>query len=243
MNPPILEDAREYVIPLFTMLSNGDGVFVESRKFLGTAFLVTRQGDAITAAHVLPPPGSLEDGRRLVTVMLVDSKEQVCWVTHAAVFAAFDVALLKINLSSTKYLSVSASTVPAGTDVVVVGVPSHEIIGHGKEMRLFKGHVTFAHERLELNFPIPAGMSGAPVIVGAFVVGYATGKVRSEEIEDQHEEIVRLSDTCEQIRISTTSSIIYYGLAFPFSNLAGVHDPILNGKTLIEFIAERNREP
>lgn len=68
-------------------------------------------------------------------------------------------------------------------------------------------------------------------------------RVRSEEIEDQHEEIVKLTDTREQIRIATTSSVIYYGLAFPFSKLATARDPILENRTLLEFIADRNREP
>ena len=243
MNPTVLEEARQYIIPLFTMRADGNGVFAESRKFLGTAFFVTRQGDAVTAAHVLPPPASLADDLRLVAVVVIDGEEQVCWVNHAAVFEAFDVALIKVNLACTKYLSVSAEPVLSGRDVQVIGIPNHEVVSAGKEMRILKGHVTFAHERLELNFPIPAGMSGSPIMAGPFVVGYATGKVRSEEIEDQHEEIVKLTDTREQIRIATTSNVIYYGLAFPFSNLATARDPILENRTLLEFIAERNREP
>lgn len=243
MNPPVLEEARQYVVPLFTMKADGNGVVVGSRKFLGTAFFVTRQGDAITAAHVLPPPTSLANDTRLVAVVVVDGKERVCWVNHAAVLEAFDVALLKVNLQDTKYLSVSAEPVLAGTDIQVLGIPSHEVVGAGKEMRILKGHVTLAHERLELNFPIPAGMSGSPVLTGSFVVGYATGKVRSEEIEDQHEEIVTLTGTREQIRIATTARVTYYGLAFPFAKLATVRDPILDSLTLLEFIAERNREP
>lgn len=243
MNPPVLEEARQYIIPLFTMKADGNGVFVETRKFLGTAFFITRHGDAVTAAHVLPPPESLAEDVRLVAVVVVDGKEELCWVSKAAVFEAFDIALLKVNLTTTKYLSVSAAPVFAGTDVQIIGIPNHEVVGRGKEMRILKGHVTFAHERLELNFPIPAGMSGAPVMSGPFVVGYATGKVRSEEIEDQHEEVVKLTDTKEEIRIATISSIIYYGLAFPFSKLATARDPILDNRTFLEFIAERNCEP
>ena len=241
MNPPVLEEAREYVIPLFTVKASGNGIFIESRKFLGTAFFVTRQGDAITAAHVLPHPSSLSEDLRLVAIVHVEGKEQVCWVNQAAVFEPFDVALLKVNLPNTKYLSVSAEPVLAGTDVQVLGIPNHEVVGAGKEMRILKGHVTFVHERLELNFPIPAGMSGAPVLAGPFVVGYATGKVRSEEVEDQYEEVVKLTNTREEIHIATTSRVTYYGIAFPFSNIAQVHDPILENRTLIQFIEEQNR--
>lgn len=148
---------------------------------------------------------------------------------------------MKVNLQKTEYLHISVEEILAGTDIQVLGIPNHEIVGKGKEMRILKGHVTLAHDRLELNFPIPSGMSGSPVMAGPFVVGYATGKVRSEEIEDQHEELVELTNTREKISISKTSSITYYGLAFPFSKLATARDPVFENRTLLEFIAERNR--
>jgi hypothetical protein len=56
-------------------------------------------------------------------------------------------------------------------------------------MRVLKGHATAVMPRLELNFPIPAGVSGSPVMVYTTVVGFATGRVRSEEIDEQSEEI------------------------------------------------------
>lgn len=110
-------------------------------------------------------------------------------------------------------------------------------------MRILKGHVTLSHKQLELNFPVPAGMSGAPVFLHNNVVGYATGIVRSEEIEDAHEEIVEVENGREVIRLSEIRRIIHYGLAYPFSQMSDVRDPILEGKTLFEFIATQNAEP
>ena len=138
------------------------------------------------------------------------------------------------------YLPISDEHIHAGTDVEVVGIPSHEVVGQGKEMRLLKGHVTFVHSRLELNFAIPAGMSGAPVFVNGKVAAYATGRVRSESIEEQTEEVVKLTNSVEQIRIHTTSSVIYYGTAYPFEALRDLRDPIIEGQTLLEFIVQQN---
>jgi hypothetical protein len=96
---------------------------------------------------------------------------------------------------------------------------------------------------LELNFPVPAGMSGAPVFVHSKVVGYVTGTVRSEEIEEATEEIEEVENGRKIIRISEIRRIIHYGLAYPFSQMTAVRDPALEGQTLIEFVATENDEP
>ena len=75
------------------------------------------------------------------------------------------------------------------------------------------------------------------------VVGYATGMVRSEEIDESTEEICEATDHKEVIRITQVKRSLYYGLAFPFSMLADAHDPVLDGKTLPEFVPGRNDEP
>ena len=54
MSALIMDDAREYIFPLFLVHTQDNGVFLNSRIFLGTAFFVTRKGDAITANHVVP---------------------------------------------------------------------------------------------------------------------------------------------------------------------------------------------
>ena len=167
----------------------------------------------------------------------------MCWVTHAAKFDKWDVALLHVNLPETKHLPVSVNEVVAGSDIQVIGITNHEVWAAGKEMRIFKGHVTMAAKRLELSFAVPAGMSGSPVFFERKVVGYATGSVRSEEIEESTEEFAEISDQKEVIRITEIRRAIYYGLAFPFSAVVNTPDPILDGKTLSEFIQSRNDEP
>ncbi len=240
-NTLILEDAREYIFPIFSVEAEDNGAHLNTRVFLGTAFFVTKKGDAITASHVLPIPDELQQGRRLVAVVHRNGTETVCWITHAAKFEAFDLALLHVNLDETKYLPISSQEITSGTDIQITGIPSNDINRSGKEMRILKGHVTLAWKRLELNFPVPAGMSGSPVFVGAKVVGYATGLVRSEELEEATETIEEVTNTKEVVRITEIRRITSYGIAYAFSAHENIKDPALENKTLIEFIASQNK--
>jgi hypothetical protein len=119
-----LSNAREYVVPLFTARAAGNTVQIDARRFVGTAFFVTKQGDAITAGHVVPRVQDMNDGRRLVAVVRRNGQQVVCWVTHAARFEQFDVALVHINLVDTKFLPIAVVEVPAGTDEEVIGIPT-----------------------------------------------------------------------------------------------------------------------
>ena len=239
----ILDDAREYIFPLFLVETQENGVFLESRTFLGTAFFVTRQGDAITANHVLPKPADVAPNRRVVAIVQQGSQQQVCWLTHFASFEQCDLALIHVNLERTKYLPLSDQDVPAGSDVQLIGVPSHEVWMAGKEMRLLKGHVTLAGPRLELNIPIPLGMSGSPVFLGSKVVAYAVQSVKSEEIEDYTEEIELLSNNKEQIRITKVTRVTHYGLVYPLAGLRGEASPVFDGRSLMQLVEDRNSEP
>lgn len=240
-NPLTLEDAREYIFPIFSVEAEDNGVQLDTRIFLGTAFFVTKKGDAITASHVLPIPDELQSKRRLVAIILRDGKETVCWITHAAKFEAFDLALLHVNLDETKYLPLSSQEVISGTDIQIVGIPSNDINHSGKEIRILKGHVTLAWKRLELNFPVPAGMSGSPVFAGSKVIGYATGLVRSEECEEATETIEVVTNTKEVVRITEIRRITSYGIAYAFNAHENFRDPVLENKTLIEFITSQNK--
>jgi S1-C subfamily serine protease len=101
VNALVVEDA-EYVFPVFSARAQDNGVLLESRRFLGTGFFVTKRGDAITANHVIPTPDALEEGRRLIAIVQVDGEAKVCWITRAAKFELFDIALFHVNLSRTK---------------------------------------------------------------------------------------------------------------------------------------------
>jgi len=225
---------------LFIVQADGDQVNLAVRQFIGTAFFVTSRGHAITAAHVLPVPQGLDAAHRLIGVVRIDGISTICGVTEVTVLEDQDLGLVTTNLSSTKPLPIAASDIYAGQDVQVVGFPEHEVRLRGKEFRLLKGYVSLSRDVLELSFAIPPGMSGAPVFAGANVVAYATGRVRSEEIEDQTEELIEVSAGIERIRINTTSRIAYYGIARSFHELASVRIPSLGDRTLLEFIKDTN---
>ena len=243
MSALVLDDAREYVFPLFLVDSKDNGVFLESRVFLGTAFFVSKRGDAITADHVLPKPGDLPPGKRVVAIVQRGTEQQVCWLTHAASFEDCGLALIHVNFEGTKYLALSDEDVVPGSDIQLIGVPSHEVWLSGKEMRILKGHVTLVAKQLELNIAVPLGMSGCPVFLGTKVVAYATSSVKSEEIEDYTEEVELLSNNKEQICITKVTRVTHYGMAYPFSKLRGQVSPVFEGKTLMQLIEDRNREP
>lgn len=241
MGDLVLEDVREYVIPIFIVRAEGEGVYLESREFLGTAFFVTKCGDAITAQHVIPKPEELKEGHKVVAIVQIEGVPTICWITRVVFLDSCDFALIHVNLDNTKYLDVTTSRIRAGTDVQAFGFPSHEVWNSGKEPRFLKGHVTLSGKFLELNFPVPVGMSGAPMFVGTKVAGYLTGTVRSEVIEEKTEEIEEITNAKEVIRITESSRITHYGLVYPFSRLKEIRDPVFEDRTLFEFIAQQNQ--
>lgn len=243
MSAIIIEDIREYVFPIFSVVAEGNSINLNSRQYLGTGFFVTKRGDAITADHVLPDPSEIGVDRRLIAMIESNGASTACWINKALKVQPYDMALFQVNLSETKYLPISTDPVEWGADVRLLGVPNHEIWRKGKEMRLLKGHVTLSHRLLELNIPVPAGMSGSPVFWKDKVVAYATGTVRSEEIEEAYEELTKIENGREIIKTLEVRRALHYGLAHPFSLLKDFRDPTLEGMTLVEFIARQNDEP
>lgn len=234
----VLQDARSYIFPIFLVTAKGpNDVDLDGRQFLGTGFFVTPKGDAISAAHVVPMPNDVPAGKKVVAVVQEGEKQLVCFLTHTARFENDDLGVLHFKAENTKYLNVNDAEIPAGTDVEMIGIPSHEVWMNGKEMRMLKGHVTMAGPHLELNIAIPPGMSGSPVFVGSNVVAFASKSIKSEEVEDYIEEVIKVSDTKEQIVITKTSRVTYYGLALPFSRYANSKAAVFDGMTLMQLIA------
>jgi hypothetical protein len=237
----VLENAKEVIFGLFTVSSEGDGIYLESRTFLGTAFFVSDQGDALTAGHVLPSPEQLGDKRRIIAVRVCEGRQQIHFVTQAAVFAAWDLGLLRVDLEKSRPLPVASTDIFAGTDVVIIGIPDHEIWGEGKELRLLKGHCTLTIPPwAELSCHIPPGMSGSPLFVGGQVVGCVVGTFRSDQIEDSTEERREVRGEKEIVQTTTIHRVFYYGKALLFAHATG-RQPLIGNKNLLTFLAERNR--
>jgi hypothetical protein len=104
-------------------------------------------------------------------------------------------------------------------------------------MRILKGHVTMASRGLELSCVVPKGMSGSPVIVGREVVGWATGSIRSEELDDSVEEETEGGKVVRRIEVRR---VVQYGLARSFYSVREVTDRVLDGMSLPQFVHARN---
>lgn len=239
----IIHDIREYVFPIFSVptdATDNNKIFFDERKYLGTGFFVTNQGDAITASHVIPTPDELEKHHRLIAVVMHEGNQTTCWINKALKYPNIDIALIGLNLKNTKYLKFSDEQIYPGQDVNIIGYPSHSINNSGLEFRFLKGHVTLVHKNLEINFPIPAGMSGSPVIINDVAIGVATGRVRSEELIELLEEEQIIENNKEKIKIIEIKNIIHYGVAIPFIKIKNINESALNERTLHDFIKDQN---
>jgi hypothetical protein len=236
---PLNWDAREYIFPIFELHPGEKDPIsgLERSTYRGTGFFVGPKGLAITAAHVLKGIDEGTTNRVLVAVVVVDGKERLCRINKAAPLLSFDVALCSVTIDGSNFLPISTNVVNPGDDVTSIGIPTHRVHGPHLELRVLKGYVTGVYGRLELSFPVPAGMSGAPLFMGQHVVGYATGRVRSETIEEQTEEIIKVTNDKEEIRLTSTSSIVYYGLGYGFSTLEAVRDDQFASGSMLDWIS------
>jgi len=236
-------DTREFVFPLITIVIKNDLAQKRTMKFLGTAFFVAKNGVAVTAAHVIPR--EIESDRILAAALFVDGKENIYPIEDVLRLDEFDFALLSVQCPPTKYLPIAMPRLLMGTDVEILGIPDHTTTDDGtKQMRLLKGHiVTLDSKKFEVNFPVPAGMSGSPVLVDDHVVGYATGRVRSEELEDLYEEIEEISNNVEKITIIKSHRVTLYGVGHPFQQIMNLTLTALEDQTLAQFLAIQNERP
>jgi hypothetical protein len=112
----------------------------------------------------------------------------------------------------------------------------HCICSGTKELKLERFHVTRSGHFLELNFAVPAGMSGSPVLSGNRVVGVLQGNHKAETLDDRIEETVEQTPEREVKRIQEIRAVINYGLATPLQPMRMVKHEIFGEQTFEEFI-------
>jgi hypothetical protein len=237
----IIEDVRSYIFPLLLAEEVEGKVKWKTNEFLGTAFFITNNGIALTAAHCVPSPVDL-GSRKLYAGIWYEGGIQLFYIAAATVFDNIDVAILKVKVPTVKYFPILFEDMILGSDVWTVGIPAHEIReGDKRIVRLLKGNVTFLSRFAELSFPAPKGMSGSPVFIEGKVVGILTGNLRSEQLEDQFEEIIQVSDDKEIIRYGRTSSVVNYALAQEIKPLKDLRHEVFDGASFSEFIDKMNQ--
>lgn len=232
----ILKDTHYYVFCIFLVSEKEGAISLDDHQYLGTGFFVTPNGDAVTAAHVVPTPDQIPKGKTVIAMIRRDEGFFPCYLNHALITPSCDFALLKINIDKTPFLEVSFDQVLPGSDVVLLGYPDHELHRRGKELRILKSHVTLSHQKLEIGIPIPVGMSGCPVFFDDKVIGFSSGTNTSESIEESTEEIQFIENNKEKIVISQIKKMTHYGIVWPFSSLAHLVEPGLNNMTFKQFL-------
>lgn len=240
-----LADICEYVVPLFvaedpTSLHPDQPVVVTRDRFLGTAFFISKNGVALTAAHCVPAPAAIPGGHAFLAIVWDGHRARAQQVQLATVLAPQDLAVLKVAYSPTKYLPVSFEPVHMGEDIVTVGVPLHSVSGVHFEYRCLKGHVTLVSKALELSCPAPRGMSGSPVIRGSKVIGVLSWNARAEALEDQSEERVEKVGQITRVTKTVTMAVTNYGQAEPLSPLAAATIPFAEGLAFEPFLTRLN---
>lgn len=240
-----LSDVREYLAPLFvaedpSSIGPDQPIVVSRDRFLGTAFFVSKNGVALTAAHCVPEPSTLPQGHAFLAVIWDGQRARAAQVQVATVLDPQDVAILKIAHSPSKYLPVSFEPVCMGEDVATVGIPLHSVSGKDYEIRCLKGHVTRMSKTIELSFPAPRGMSGSPIIRNSKVVGVISWNARAESLEDQSDEKVETFGSVTQVTKTITMAVTNYGQAEPLELLGGVALPCTEGISFEQFLAKLN---
>ena len=238
----IIEDLREYVFAIFFgEETEKDMVSRDSLKFLGTAFFVSKRGDAITANHVLPEK-PMEKHEKIYGIMVKGGETTMYKLIAAARFESSDFSLLRFDLENCPYFEIDFSEPDIGTDINAYGYSDHDIYGQGKELRLLKGHMTMPifSGFGEVNFPIPRGFSGGPVMSGTKCIGFMIGNVTSEKLLARSEEISEICNSVEKITLVESKEVLHYGIFRPFI-YKGHKSEIFSNMDLPELIDERNK--
>lgn len=212
-------DVRRLVFPLYAGTWHGDQ-FTRC-GLAGTGFFITRRGLALTAKHVVE---SLAPGLALAAA--IPSLEGRL-VPHKIVWSlgipTADIAVIRTELVDSAAYFCKFETVDPGSELETVGVPEWMIRaddrgGHRLSLRTLKGYVQYSENAsVHASFPLPKGMSGAPMIIDdgleQFVAGVMVGQSRGEQMEDQWEEATEESNGRTVVRRTEIHRIEYSAVA------------------------------
>jgi hypothetical protein len=132
-----LDDIREYVFPLYiaddpARLKPDDPVVLSNTNYLGTGFFISKNGVALTAAHLMPAPDRVPDGKAVLAIVYDGERPRGQQVQIAFVPDNHDISILRIAFSPARYLALSFDRVHMGEDVVAIGIPEHSVSGSHK---------------------------------------------------------------------------------------------------------------
>ena len=137
----------------------------------GTCFAVSPNGDLVTAHHVVA-------GAKAIRVHLHDGRSSPAQVTSSA--ENIDVALLKVDLSTSSYVSLAkAASTKIGDRAFTLGYPVPDLLG--AELKFTDGSISSLSGMqndatlMQITVPVQPGNSGGPLMnEGGDVVGMIT---------------------------------------------------------------------
>lgn len=140
-------------------------------KATGSGFLVSGDGLALTAAHVV-------DKAARVTVIGADGEELECAVVRSD--PASDVAALRLPKGKYEFLTLAGEAPAGGAVLRAMGYPIKDTFIITEGLCASPGGTVSGKERMLVTCDIVNGMSGGPVLnVYGEVVGLCSGSVRT----------------------------------------------------------------
>jgi len=157
-------------------------VTIRTARSHGTAFLITRDGFAITNKHVIEGGGApvalFRDGREL-PVRVVRSSS-VPDVTLLQIACTSDCATVEVA---------GDSELRVGGEILVIGTPEAEMLHHSMTRGIVSNlHFEMGATVIQTDAAINAGNSGSPIIDASSgrVLGIVTSSLRGSDIEGVH---------------------------------------------------------
>ena len=142
-----------------------------SLKATGSGFLVSGDGLALTAAHVV-------DKAARVTVLGADGKELECTVVSSD--PASDVAVLRLPRGKYDFLALAGEAPEGGAVLRAMGYPIKDTLVITEGLCASPEGTVSGKERMLVTCDIVNGMSGGPIInVYGEAVGLCSGSVRT----------------------------------------------------------------
>jgi hypothetical protein len=243
-----------WVVPV--CLYDQQGATANIRELFGTAFFINNRGHFMTARHVVESVEAAAQSKSLDVGLVIkldngaSAKSGIVPILHRA-FAPepFDIVVGLVDYRCKTHLAFEEIAIEVWQDIATYGYPINAVSGDPGELNLnircHKGYIQRltkpadipfgSHpEGFELSFLLSQGLSGAPVFVYKgdrdVVIGVSVGSIRSEIVEDKHEQIEEDGRIFRETRLK----IDEYGLAHDIRSLLGWLPAGFNGLSLLQ---------
>lgn len=226
---------------IFPILRYKDGKLCGKNPFMGTGFLI-HCNSLITCMHCVPD--ELKSGEKYIILQKDGKPHTLENLTYHP--GGYDLAYANVEINPQTHIMIATTDAGYGDAVYTIGYPLNnvEVTGDGSyifkpQMRYLEGCITQIFENhkgipsFELNFAIPIGTSGSPLVRRGTteVVGVIYGDHETSMMLDEIEK-----DANSGKVVSKTSKIINFGLAHIKDTLKSMLDFALDQENVKGYI-------